>query len=194
MRLHLGAIPNSLDFEPGESWRALREPTPLVAQLISVPIGVVTAAFIAFLWLLMTPVEDAPAFEPWAILLSFALIVVVHELIHAAVHPMAGHSPRSTIGFWPSRLLFYAHYDGELTRNRFVAILVAPLVVLSIAPLLIAAFAQLGSTWVAFVSVFNALLASLDALGAAMILLQIPGTAIVRNQGWRTYWRASGAR
>ena|GEM_PF-6577884 len=71
----------------------------------------------------------------------------------------------------------------------FVAILIMPLVVISIVPLLVAAVAQASSGWIAFISAFDALLACVDILGAGMVLLQIPATAIIRNQGWRTYWR-----
>ncbi|HEY4261252.1 MAG TPA: DUF3267 domain-containing protein [Schlesneria sp.] len=124
-----------------------------------------------------------------AFLVSFAGIVVVHELIHAAVHPMSGWSSHSIVGFWPTGGMFYAHYDGELTRNRFVAVLLMPLVVISIVPLLVAAIAQVPSGWVAFISVFNAFLACVDILDAGLVVFQIPATAIVRQQGWRTYWR-----
>jgi hypothetical protein len=54
---------------------------------------------------------------------SLMALVVVHELIHAMVHPHGGKSDTTILGLWPSRLLFYAHYDGELTRYRFIAIL-----------------------------------------------------------------------
>lgn len=124
-----------------------------------------------------------------AMLLAFVVITVVHELIHAVVHPMAGRSSHTVLGFWPSRILFYAHYDGELSRNRFVAILLMPLFVISIVPLVVAALVGASSGWVAFASSFNALMACVDILGAGLLLFQIPATAIVRNQGWKTYWR-----
>jgi hypothetical protein len=192
MRFHIGAIPEALDFTPDSSWRALREPSPWLMQFLALPIGVATAAIVGFLWFRITPLEEMtgtlsiPAF-----LLSFAGIVVVHELIHAVIHPMAGRSPHSILGLWPSRMLFYAAYTGELTRNRFVAILLMPLVIISFLPLLIAAVAQATSGWAAFVSAFNALLACCDIFGAGLVLVQVPSTAIVRNQGWRTYWRES---
>jgi hypothetical protein len=113
--------------------------------------------------------------ELWTFLLSFAALTAFHELLHIAAHPAAGRSSQSIVGFWPSRVLFYAHYDGELTRNRFVAIL-------------------LSSGWIAFISTFNAFLACVDVLGAGMVLFQIPATAVVRNQGWRTYWRRQPGR
>jgi hypothetical protein len=163
-------------------------------QLIATPIAVVAAIVVAVLWWLITPMKEELALSPLAFLLSlagcFVGIMIVHELIHAAAFPNAGRSPNSVLGFWPSRLLFYAHCEGELARNRFVAILLMPLAVISFVPLLIAAIAQVSSVWVTFISVFNALSAGGDLLGAGIVLFQIPTAAIVRNQGWRTYWRA----
>ena len=123
-----------------------------------------------------------------AFLLSFAGIVVVHELIHALVHPMAGRSPHSILGFWSS-LGFYAHYDDEMSRNRLATILLMPLLTISIVPLLVSAVTQVSSGWIAFVSAFNALCACVDMLLAGSVLFQIPATAIVRFKSWRIYWR-----
>jgi hypothetical protein len=182
MRFHLGTIPDSPDFVPDASWLSLREPSPWLAQLIALPIGVVAAV--------VTPLRDVkPTLSMPGLLLAFAGIVVVHEFIHALVHPMAGRSSHSILGFWPSQVVFYAHYDGELSRNRFVTILLMPLVVISIVPLLVAAATQVTSGWAAFISAFNAFLACVDMLGAGMVLFQIPANRIVRNKGWRTYWR-----
>jgi hypothetical protein len=123
-----------------------------------------------------------------AFLLSFAGMVVVHELIHALVHPMAGRSPHSILGFGPS-VGFYAHYDGELSRNRLVAILLMPLLIISIVPLLVSAVTQVSSGWAAVVSTFNAFCACADMLEAGLVLFQIPATAIVRYKGWRMFWK-----
>jgi hypothetical protein len=180
----------------------MREPSPWLAQLIALPIGIAVAAIIAVLWFRITPLRDAmptfsisamfyamPTFSIPALLFVFVLITVVHELIHAVVHPMTGRSPHTILGFWPSKALFYAHYDGELTRNHFVVILLMPLFVISFLPLMVATLVGTSSGWLAFASTLNALMACVDMLGAGMLLIQIPRTAIVRNQGWRTYWR-----
>jgi hypothetical protein len=191
MRLHLGAIPSSSDFTPDALWEPLRGPSPRMEKLVFLPIGIVAAGVVAVLWLAITPlqVQDVTStmFLP-GFLVSFAGMVVVHELLHVAVHPMSGRSPHSIVGFGP-RTGFYAHYDGEMTRNRFVAILLMPLVVISFVPLLVAAVAQVASGWVAFISAFNAFAACADILDAGLVLFQIPATAIVRQQGLRTYWR-----
>jgi len=190
MRFHLGAIPNSPDFVPDASWMPLRQaPSPMFENLLALPFGAVAAAIVAALWFLVTPLRDiTPAMTLPTFLLLFASLVVVHELIHALVHPMAGLSPHSILGFWAS-LGFYAHYDGEMSRNRLVACLLMPLFIISIVPLVVSAAAQVSSVWVAFVSALNALCACVDMLLAGLILYQIPANRIVRFKSWRIYWR-----
>ena len=189
MRFHLGAKPSSPDFVPDPSWRLLRAPPPRLRNLLALPVGIVAAVVVAVLWFLVTPLRDiTPAMSLPAFLLSFAGLVVVHELIHALAHPMAGRSPHSILGFWPS-VGFYAHYDGELSRNRLVAILLMPLLIISIVPLLVSAVTQVSSGWAAFVSAFNAFCSCADMLEAGLVLFQIPATGIVRYRSLRIYWR-----
>jgi Putative zincin peptidase len=190
MRFHWGTVPKSPDFEPLEPWKPLKEPSPWLFQFMAVPVGIAATLGVGILWLILTPlrhVSQTPS--PMGLVLSFPLIMVVHELIHAAAHPSAGRSSQSILGFWPSRMIGYAHYDGELTRNRFVVILLMPLFVISFLPLLVAAIARVASGWAAFVSVFNTLLACGDILAAGIVLFQLPAGTIVRNQGWWTYWK-----
>ena len=87
---------------PDASWRSLRQaPAPWKENLLALPIGIVAAVAVAALWFLLTPLRDiVPAMSLPAFLLLFAGLVIVHELIHALVHPMAGLSPHSILGFW----------------------------------------------------------------------------------------------
>jgi hypothetical protein len=198
MRFHWGSIPASPDFAPDEKWRSLKEPMSLwLVQLIVSPIAVVTGVMMVFFWKVLTPVQMfvvPRTTTVFLILACFAALIIVHELVHTAVHPMKGSSPQSFLGFWPSKILFYTHYDGELSRNRFVVILLAPLLVISFAPLLLAALFQWGSGWIAFASILNALMACGDIFGATLLLIQVPASAITRNQGWKTYWKDSPIR
>jgi hypothetical protein len=197
MRLHLGPIPAAPDFTPDETWRSLKEPSPWLMQLIATPIGIVASIILLLLWTTLTPLRiTIPRHEAGLLIIlpCFASLIIIHELIHAAVHPMKGCSPQSILGFWASRLLFYAHYDGELSRNRLLAILVAPLLAISLTPLIASCILQRGSGWIAFSSILNALMACGDILGASLVLFQLPRHAIVRNQGWKTYWKESSAR
>lgn len=191
MRFHYGAIPSSPDFVPDAPWRSLRQPpSPMVENLLAAPIGVIAAAIVASLWFLMTPLQDiTPDMSVAAYAPLIAGFVVVHELIHALVHPMAGLSSHSILGFWAA-LGFYAHYDGEMSRNRLVACLLMPLLIISIVPLLVSAVTQVAIGWVAFVSALNALAACVDLLLAGSLLIQVPANATVRFKCWRIFWRA----
>ena len=192
MRFHIGAIPIPADFRPDASWKPLRQPSPWMALFVAFPIGIVAAGGVGGLWLAMTPLQVHDVTSTLSLrgfLVSFAGMVVVHELIHVAVHPMSGRSPHTIVGVGGPTTGVYAHYDGEMTRNRFVAIFLAPLVVISFVPLLAAAAIQATWGWVAFISAFNALCACADILDAGLILFGIPATAIVRQPGLRIYWR-----
>lgn len=161
----------------------------MIENLFALPIGVVAAATTTTLWFHLTPLRDiTPALSLPACLLLLVGFVVVHEGIHALLHPLAGLSSRSILGFWAA-LGFYAHYDGEMSRNRLVACLLMPLFILTLVPLLVSAVTQVSSGWIAFVSALNALAACVDLLLAGSILLQVPAAAIVRFKIWRIYWR-----
>lgn len=194
MRFHLGAIPESPDFEIGAAWSPLREPTPWMFQFLALPISVLNLGAFALMWVCLTP--SAATFHdvaPLPFIVGTAAIVVtqvvLHEGAHLLAHPGAGTTRQSIAGLWPSRLLFFAHYDGELTRNRFVVILAAPIVTLSVIPLIVAAIFHVSSPPVAALSIINAGGSCGDLLGIWIVLRQVPAVAIVRNQGWATYWR-----
>src|SRR5258705_6342179 len=182
MRFHLGAIPISPDFVPDASWKPLRQPSPWTALLAACPIGIVAAGVVTVLWLAITPfrLQDVTSMSLRAFLVSFAGMGILHELIHLVVHPMSGRSPLSIVGTGGPTMGVYAHYAGEMTRNRFLAILLLPLVIISFVPLLVAVIAQVSPGWIAFVSAFNAFVAFLDILDAGLVLFQIPATATVR--------------
>jgi hypothetical protein len=128
-----------------------------------------------------------------ALVLSFPALVVVHELLHAVVHPGWGLSHRTILGAWPARLLFYAHYSGPLSRNRFLCVFAMPFLIITVLPLGLAAcglkLPDLMTWAVAWGSTLNALAAGGDYFGILLISLQVPRAAIVQNQGWRTYWK-----
>lgn len=192
MRFHLGQIPASEDFIPDEKWRPMREPSPWMAQLVALPIGIAVFLVFIVLWLRLTDLEvgtvNSEVFFLTGLLLWIPLIVV-HELIHAMIHPQNGVSHHSILGFWPSKLMFYAHYDGELSRRRFVAILAMPFFAMSVLPFVVCWSLGLTNGYVAWISTWNALFANGDLFGILLLCLQVPSEAICRNQGWKTYWR-----
>jgi hypothetical protein len=158
-------------------------------QLFAFPLGVAACVVVAAAWFFLTPIPELKFDSPGFLLGAFLIIIPIHELIHAMVHPGSGGTADSILGFWPSRLLFYAHYMGELTRTRFIAILLMPLLIISFLPLVICAITGYTSALLVFSSVINAFFACGDIFAIGLLLFQIPARARVRNQGWRTYWR-----
>lgn len=161
-------------------------------QLLALPIGIGLLLMVGGLWIWATPLPTrffkSPGF-PLIALVSLVWLVLIHELIHAMVHPQGGKSHKTVVGFWPSRLLFYAHYDGELTRNRFIAILAMPTLVISLLPLAIALVTQHSHGLVAWLSSMNVLFACGDIFGILLLAFQVPSRAVCHNSGWRTFWR-----
>ncbi|MYH35007.1 MAG: DUF3267 domain-containing protein [Gammaproteobacteria bacterium] len=196
MQFHIGAIPSSPDFEPGEEWSKVKEPSAGRMQLYALPIALLSGLVTGILWFAYTPLEWENGSGLFGSSLSWAdcaalfiLNIVVHEFVHAMAHPSQGRSSSSVLGCWPAKLLFYAHYTGELSRNRFLVILLLPLLVISGGPLLIAIALQSAPDWLAYVSILNAFLSAGDLFGSGIVLRQIPGTATVRNQGYFTFWK-----
>jgi hypothetical protein len=206
MRLHSGAPPENPDFNPeAEGWRKLAfDPGPVLLQLLAIPAMVLLAVLWGNLFFLVLPskltplqLASSPIFSVagFVSFITLLIIIPVHEWIHALIHPQWGRSPNTILGIWLSKGLFYAHYEGEMSRNRFALVYLAPYLVLGLLPLGILALfggAQGSPDAViilAVVSLFGSLFACGDIVGVILLLFQVPGTALVRNKGWKTYWK-----
>jgi len=188
VRWGVGPIPESGAFEPKQAgWGSLREPNPWLMQLLALPLGILTGLALALAFVRWTPMQwtHVTGLGVAAVLL---LAIPVHELVHALLHPGGGRTDRTLLGFWPRAGVFYAHYEGEMSRERFLATLVGPFCVLSIVPLAVATLGVARGE-LAYLAILNGFGACGDLLGFLIALAQIPAGATVRNKGWRTYWR-----
>lgn len=191
MKFHFGKIPDAVDFSPEkENWTPLKEPTPWLVQLLALPIGLALAALFLHLWVHLAPATSHNlATVLNNIFIGIPFTVIIHELIHTLAHPQNGRSSNTILGFWPSKMIFYAHYGGILTKQRFITILVLPFIFISILPLILCIFFSIDSYFLMFVSVFNTIGSCVDLLGVIIIFFQVPSTAIMRNKVWKTYYR-----
>ena len=188
MRFHIGPIPKSNNFEPDDSWNSIKEAPPEKAQWFAAPLGFIAAILVFLIWKNLTPfIIDMPSLL--VLIISYIGMIIIHELLHALAHPGSGISSKSILGFWPSQGVFYAHYEGSIRRNRFILILVLPLIVISFIAPFICAVLQISPSWLFFVSILNALAACVDIYGLVLMVTQVPSRAITRNHGWRTYWK-----
>jgi hypothetical protein len=186
MRLHIGEIPDSPDFVPDDSWTLMVEPTPWIMQLLSLPVGLTLALALGVLWMTLTPLGHSPAPSVGGCFGVLLAVVPAHEALHLVMHPRTGDS---IIGFWPSRLLFYTHYHNQLRCRRYLAVLLMPVVVLSLVPLIACALTATAFAFLAVASVVNAFFASGDLFAVALLLAQVPPQATLRNKGWRVCWK-----
>lgn len=187
MRLHIGEIPDSPDFVPDAGWTPMREPTPWVMQVLSLPVGLALALALGVLWMTLTPLRHGPPPSLGECLGALIAIVPAHEAVHLVMHPRTGDS---IVGLWPSRLLFYTHYHNQLACWRYLAVLLMPFVVLSLVPLAVCALTARACAFLAVASVVNALFASSDLFAVGLLLAQVPPHATLRNKGWRVWWKA----
>jgi hypothetical protein len=198
MQLHRGPVPDSPDFQPlDQGWSGIREPGPLLVQLLALPIGTLVLALLTLPVLLVAPALlsiDRASLPLVPLVIVLVVSIPVHELIHALSHPGGGRTDETYIGVWPVKGVFYAHYGGAMSRNHFLWVFLTPILVLSLFPLaLVLLFHQLLPQGVviclAALSAFNGVAASGDVLGVILIATQVPRTAKVRNKGWETYWK-----
>ena len=189
MRFHVGPPSPNAGFEPeAGGWTKLKEPGPWVMQLCAIPIAVVLGGTLAFAGSWAGPIRWTGG---WPLIVVIVLLEPVHETIHALTHPGNGRKRDTIVGLWPQRLLFYAHYDAALSRNRFLAILIMPLLAMSVLPLLITAVMGISLDWIVAVVVVNGLAAAGDVFGCLLVLFQVPANATVRNKGYYTWWQVS---
>lgn len=189
MKIHWGAIPENSDFDPeADGWSPIREPGPLAIQFMAVPVAIVVVGLLIGLLSLVWPASSV-AGSIWPLLLLAVLLIPVHEILHAVCFPGGLASPHTMIGIWPSRVLFYAHYEGIMARTRFLVTFVMPFLVLSILPILLIGLFRWPSLELAALSIVNGAAASGDIIGIMLVGFQVPASARVRNRGWRTYWK-----
>jgi len=201
MRFHYGAVTESSDFHPeAEGWRGIREPGPIALQVLAFPVMVgllmIWGLFILlFVWpkpfSIQIPTAADTMTNCFGGLGLFILIIPLHELLHTLFHPGWGLTSNTIIGLWLSKGLFYAHYEGSMSRNRFLLVFLTPYVVLGVLPTIwMGLFPELMQSLL-FFSLWGSVLACGDLVGLGIILFQIPNSAIVRNKGWKTYWKST---
>jgi len=148
---------------------------------------------------ILIPILQIPLWHILAILIvTLFLFMPAHELVHALCCPGWGLSADTVVGIWLPKGFLYVYYDGPMSRNRFLFVLIAPYLFLSILPLALIAIFKfagwtpeliLGLTWT---SLLGSLLAGGDFVSiGSLISSKVPGTALVRNNGQKSYWKAN---
>jgi hypothetical protein len=133
---------------------------------------------------------------PWgAVILAFLLFIPSHELAHVVIHPDLGLAPCTVVVLWPAKLRFGVYYEGCMTRGRWLVMRLAPLVCLSVIPVLLLALFKVVPAPFAleiFLQVLilvNGIGAGGDLVAAVWVLAQVPAGAEICFRGGKAYWR-----
>jgi hypothetical protein len=187
MKLHFGAVPEGPGLPPGK-WQPLREPGPWGLNGLGLPVGLLICAGLTRLWLPVVQFQHMTALDMGWFVLALVLILPVHEFFHLAAHPDWGGN--SILGIWPHRLVFYAHYTENISRGRLLLTLAMPLLAMTFAPLIVARTVMgHAPPLLMFVSVVNSAGAGGDIICLLLVWWQVPRGAVVRNHGWKSFWR-----
>jgi putative zincin peptidase len=171
MRFKIGRIPETAEAPAEDGWLKLREPPMWVTRLISLPLSLVLALIAALFVIRLTKISSE-GLTGGVLIAVYVGTIAMHELIHASINPDRGLSDRTTLGFWPTRLVFFVYYEGSRSKRNHMLCLLAPFLLLSV--LLLLASHYLG--WNSFITMFG-----------------VPNSSQLQNRGWTTYWRATGS-
>lgn len=198
MRFHVGPIPEDPHFNPeGDGWVRLREPRPGHLFLAAVPLGMLLAVALVFVWSLIVRFE-APA-DSFSVTVSLPSLltgaaalggfVLLHETLHALPALVAGSSDAVIVGFWPRHLAPYMAYTGALTREVQLVSGATPFILLTLLPIVVAVVLPAVVWWMIALSVLNVLGSAADLIMLLLLIRQVPPGAVIQNQGFATWWR-----
>lgn len=109
----------------------------------------------------------------FALFIALVAVPVLHELVHGVVAKVLGAKPAYGIG--PG--FAYTTFQEPMGRVRYLTVGLAPLVVLSIASVILAARWEAGAGWLIFFAVINAA-GAIGDLWMAWRILHQPANAI----------------
>lgn len=205
MRFHFGNVPGEQNEPPvEEGLTRIHSPSSRLGYLLAGLVGLALPAvlFVCFVAvsLLSLPnrVADAAveAPMPWgAVILALLLFIPLHELTHAVLHPGFGLSPQTVMVIWPTKLRFGVYYEGCMTRRRWLLMRLAPLVCLSVVPILLLTLFRvvllpfpLEIFW-QVLTLVNFVGSGGDLVAAIWVLFQVPAGAEICFRGGKAYWR-----
>jgi hypothetical protein len=155
---------------------------------------------LSILSFLTTPAGYAPVPEDglarWGgVVLALVLFIPLHELAHALWHPGGLSSPQTVLVLWPARLRFGVYFEGCMTRGRWLAMRLAPVLLLSVLPAgLLALFYWLPvayplQVFLEVLLLVNGIGSGGDVVAVMWVLRQVPSGAQVCFAAGKAYWR-----
>jgi len=116
-----------------------------------------------------------------------AVIIFIHEFLHLIFVPDFLTSEKTFLGI--TYFGGFAYSEEVLSKSRFILILLAPFVVISIILPGILGVLNLLNPLVKFMILASAMGSGVDMLSLVLILIQVPAGAYLTCNGMRTYWK-----
>ena len=130
----------------------------------------------------------------WTTILLVLITLPLHELVHAVTTPAWGLTDRTVIGFQGGKglLLPFMYYDGSQTLWRMLLTGLAPVMLLTVLPVILILFAPLNAAARAdlgFLALFNVSTSGGDLVNFWWIATHLPIHATVKGNGWGLFWK-----
>lgn len=187
MKFIKSAYPSSENFNPAtDVWTKSKEPTQKNFFILAFIILVFTILLMNKLIDFLSPFNSYTNILYDMVL--FLVIIPIHELFHALVFPEPLTSRHVIFGTLLEKGCFYAYYDGEMTKCRFLISIIMPFTILTLLPLILIIFCGFNG-YLFECSYINSLFCCGDIISFFIIIFTLPKKSIVRNKGWYTYYR-----
>jgi hypothetical protein len=186
-------------------WQAIRSPAGRWGYWLAALVGLVLLNGLCLALSVWSFVIDdlsgyataSVSVSPWgAVALVLVVYIPLHEALHLLGQPGWGRSEQSVVVLWPAKLRFGVYYEGCMSRRRWLAMRLAPVVALSVLP---AALLALFKLWpldveleigLQVLMLVNALGSGGDMVAALLVLRQVPRGGELCFRAGRAYWRA----
>jgi hypothetical protein len=170
------------------AWRQVHEIGDDAGLVLSLVAGAVLCMATFVLWILTVSFRPI-RIDYTTLAVATVMVLVFHELAHAATFACGRARGLRVECVW-QKYRPHLRYHGAVSRSRYIAVLLAPLVAVSIAPIAASILLSLHSGDLVLISLLNSLVSGGDAIAAALVLLQVPANAVVQRRGECVIWRA----
>lgn len=115
------------------------------------------------------------------------VIIFIHELLHLVFVPGFLTSDKAFLGI--THFGGFAYSEEVLSKSRFILILLAPFIIISIIMPGILGALNLLNPLLKFMILSSAMGSGVDMLTLVLVLIQVPAGAYLTCNGMRTYWK-----
>ncbi len=115
------------------------------------------------------------------------VIIFIHELLHLVFVPGSLTSDKAFLGI--TYFGGFAYSEEILSKSRFILVLLAPFIVISIIMPGVLGTLNLLNPLVKFVILSSVMGSGVDILTLILVLIQVPAGAYLTCNGMKTYWK-----